>query len=64
MNLARTSACRIVLAGRPIQLEAPVGIDESQLKATVVDDDEAELSDAPETQDEDGTELVEDEADG
>lgn len=64
VNLARTSACRIVLAGQPIQLEAPVGIDESRLKAAAMEDDEAELSDEPETQDEDDAESVEGEADG
>lgn len=64
VNLARSSGCRIVLAGQPIQLEAPVGIDESQLKATVEDDDEADLSDVPEMQDEGGTGSAEDEADG
>jgi hypothetical protein len=46
INLARTSDCRIILSGRPIRLEAPVGINEDALSGIVdFDDDDTELSD-------------------
>jgi len=45
-DLARAPGCHIILGGRPIQLEAPVGIDESTLAtAAPQDSEEAELSD-------------------
>ncbi len=46
VNLARAPGCRIVIGGRPIELEAPVGIDESVLTTRVVqENEEVELND-------------------
>lgn len=46
VNVLGAGDSRVILSGRPIHLEAPVGIDESIFAAAIaVDEDEAELSD-------------------
>jgi hypothetical protein len=46
VNLAQAPAVSILLAGRPVSLEVPVGINESALTTPVVrDDDDLELED-------------------